>query len=440
VYLDSDIGGLTRPGAAVRTLKILHVNKFLYRRGGAEGYAQDLADLQARAGHTVNFLGMQHPENPKLPYEEVFPSQIDFDPPPATTRGRLAGFGRMIWSRQSMQAMVSVVDDFQPDIVHLHNIYHQLSPSILRPLSKRNIATVMTVHDYKLVCPTYQLLDHGAVCEACVGSHFFHAPARRCLSDSFVLSLTAAVESTVHRVSGAYEPVHRFICPSRFMRDRLAAGGVYPERLRWVPHFIDLETLEPATAPGNGSVVVAGRLSYEKGIDTVIKAAGGLPELRVEVAGDGPIRPELEALAEEVAPGRVHFHGRLEKADLLHLLRTATAVAVPSRWYENQPMAVLEAFACGLPVVGSDLGGIPELIDAGVDGLLVPADDVDAWRKALSELVTDPDQAFRMGQAARRKIETSFRPDVHLAAVGAVYEEALAAAAGKPIEQTAGVG
>jgi glycosyltransferase involved in cell wall biosynthesis len=333
--------------------------------------------------------------------------------------------GRMLWSRSSASGMRAVAERFRPDVVHLHNVYHQLSPSILRPLRDLGVPIVMTAHDYKLVCPTYQLLDHGQPCEACIGRRFHHAPLRRCKDDSFGASLVAAVELSLHTALHAYAPIRAFICPSRFMEDKLRAGGVYPERLRWVPHFIDTTGIETTSRAGGG-VVFAGRLAPEKGIDVVVRAVAELPDARLDIAGDGPSRAELETLAQQVAPGRVRFHGRLAKADVHRLLRESAVAVLPARWYENQPMAILEAFACGVPVVGSTLGGIPELIDPGVDGTLAPPNDPHAWAGALRPFLEDPPSAVEMGRRARAKVEEHFSPAAHLARLDEIYRAVLA--------------
>ena len=192
----------------------------------------------------------------------------------------------------------------------------------------------------------------------------------------------------------------------------MAEAGGFPDRIRHVPHFVDCAGITAKEDPG-GPVVFAGRLSPEKGVDTLIEAAGilGSP---VEIAGDGPERERLTALAARRAPGLVRFHGRLDKAEVLALFRAASVVAVPSRWFENQPMTVLEAFACGVPVVASDLGGLSELIDPGVDGDLVPPNDAEALAAALERLTTRPAAALALGQAARAKAEHDFSCSRHL--------------------------
>ena len=403
-------------------MKILHVNKFLYRRGGAESYMLDLAGLQAAAGHRVEFFGMAHPDNPPHRFAAQFPEYIQLEPPPARLAGRVAATTRMVWSPSARRGMDSVLEAFRPDVVHLHNIYHQLSPSVLRPLAERGIPAVMTLHDYKLVCPTYLFLSQGRVCEACLDGHFRHAVARRCKDGSLGASAVLALESTAHRRIRAYDPVQVFICPSRFLAAKMAEGGVYPDRLELLPSFVDTRGLPPKIRPGGG-IVYTGRLAHEKGVDTLVEAVGRLDAGRLEVVGDGPERARLEALAAARAPGRVRFLGRVPRARVLELLRAAAVAVMPSRCHDNQPMAVLEAFGCGVPVVATNLGGLPELLEGGC-GITVPPEDPDALARALGRLLADPAAAAAMGWAARARAERDFLPDQHLAGLERLYKRA----------------
>jgi glycosyltransferase involved in cell wall biosynthesis len=403
-------------------VRILHVNKFLYRRGGAEAYMEDVAALQVAAGHEVEFFAMEHPENRESRFSASFPEYVELEPQPRSLMGKARAAGRVVWSTSARRGMAEVVAAFRPDVVHLHNVYHQLSPSILRPLAERDIPAVMTLHDYKLACPTYQLLDQGVPCQACVGGHFTQAVRRRCKGNSLTASGLAAFELWLHTTAGAYGPVGRFVCPSRFLADKMAEAGVFPERLRCLPHFIDTSGMDRKRERG-GPVVFAGRLSPEKGVDTLIEAVGRLG-LRLEIAGDGPERARLGELAEQLAPGLVRFRGRLPRAEVHRLFRSASVAAVPSRWFENQPMTVLEAFACGIPVVASNLGGLSELITPGIDGDLVPPDNPEALAAAIDRIVSRPSLAMEMGSDARTKVKADFDPARHLAGLTEIYAEA----------------
>jgi glycosyltransferase involved in cell wall biosynthesis len=403
-------------------MKVLHVNKFLYRRGGAEGYMLDLATAQMERGHEVEFFSMAHRENLPARFERSFPSQVDFDPPPDRLGARLKAVGRLMYSPSARKGMRDVLSAFEPDIAHVHIIYHQLSPSVLQPLRSRSVPTVMTLHDYKLACPTYLFLDHGKICEACLGGKFHQAILRRCNNGSLAASAVNAIEMTIHTAADLYGGVDLFLCPSRFIARKMTEAGVFPDRLRHVPLFIDPEPVAVKDSPGGG-VVYAGRLRQEKGVDVLLEAVAGLPA-EVHIAGDGPDRGRLEAQARRLGRPDIRFHGHLPKDRLLEVIRSASVLVLPSRSYENQPLAVLEAFACGVPVVGSDLGGIPELIEPGLDGELVPSDDPAALTRVLERLTGDPHRTFDMGKAGRRKVLARYSPREHLRRLDEVYAEA----------------
>jgi len=417
-------------------VRVLHVNKFVYRRGGAESYLLDLAALQRAAGHEVALWGMHHPANPAgLPLADTFASCVELEPPPAGP-ARVRAAARMVWSRECAAGLARAVDRFDPDVVHFHNVYHQLSPSVLAGPVRGRARGVLTLHDYKLACPSYQMLDHGVPCRACVDHGPWQAARRRCKDGSLAASAMLSVESALHRRVGAYGQVDALVSPSRFLAGVVREAGVDHGRLHVIPHFAVVPTPSvppvpsvpsvpsvPPVPPGAREpyVAVAGRLSAEKGVDTAVRAVGALPGVRLRIAGEGAERDRLHRLAAQLAPGRVELLGRLGREEVAGLLAGAVATVVPSRWYENQPMTVLESYAVGVPVVASRLGGLPELVDDGVDGVLVPHDDAGALTAALAGLVADPARAARMGTVGRAKVERDFSVGAHLAALHELY-------------------
>jgi glycosyltransferase involved in cell wall biosynthesis len=409
-------------------MRVLHVNKFLYRRGGAESYMFDLAALQTRAGHEVEFFGMTHPDNEPQRYAAEFPSYVELEPPPSGLRARAAAVGRMVWSPASRRGLAAVLADFRPDIVHMHNVYHQLSPSVLAATGAAGVPVVLTLHDYKLVCPSYQMLDSsGRICDSCIGGGPLEALRHRCKDGSLGSSAVLAVESWLHRTLGAWSPVAAFVCPSEFLAATMTRAGVFPDRMHVVNHFVELAGV-PAKKTQGGAFLVAGRLSPEKGVDVAIGAvAAAGPDVTLDIAGEGPARAALEAQAAAQAPGRVRFHGRLGKLEVLALMRASTAVVVPSRWHENQPMVVLEALAGGVPVVTTRLGGLPELVRDGVDGVVIQENDPTALAGVLDRLAADPIGALHLGRSGRARVERDFTPARHLERLAEVY----AAAAGR---------
>lgn len=404
-------------------MRVLHVNKFLHRRGGAEGYMFDVGSLQSSRGDVVDFWGMDHPDNqPGLALADTFAPYVELEPAPSGLAG-LSAAARMVWSPRSRTGLERAMSRFEPDLVHFHNVYHQLSPSVVAAVAAADVPSVMTLHDYKLACPSYQLLANGKPCQRCVGSGTWHAVVQRCKGGSLGASAVLAAESGVHRAIGAWDGVDLLLSPSRFLADVIRRSGVSADRVRVLHNVVD-PAGEPATGPGR-DLVVAGRLSHEKGVDVAIRAMTSVPgDAVLHVAGDGPDAEALRALADRVAPGRVRFHGRLSAADLHSLVASCVATVVPSRWHENQPLSVLESFALGVPVVSSDLGGLPELVSEGVTGRLVPAEQPDALAAALTALVEDPAAAHEMGRRAMELVATSFSPTSHLAGLDAAYRAA----------------
>ena len=405
-------------------MRILHVDKFLRRQGGAAGYMLDVAELQRRAGHEVEFFSMAHPDNLPATYSEHFAPFIQLEPPPPGAAARVRTVRTMLWSSSAARGLAQVVDRFRPDVVHLHNVYHQLSPSILRPLARRGIPAVMTVHDYKLVCPSYRLLDQQGICEACVGAGpVLTAPIRRrCKDGSLGASAVLAFESSVHRLLGAWGSVARFIAPSGFLAETLRRGGFPAERVVHLPNFVDAGGITRRTGAGSGFVFV-GRLSPEKGVDVAIRAIAELPGEQLTVAGSGPERERLEALAVAEAPGQVRFVGHVGRDEVGALNRSARGALLPARWHENMPLSVLETMAAAVPVIVTDLGGLPEMVTAGRDGLVVPPDDHRALAAAMRELASSPELSEALGDAGRTKVLARYDADEHLERLEALYRQ-----------------
>lgn len=406
--------------------RILHVNKFLHRRGGAESYMLDLAAMQHddRDAETA-FFGMSHAQNDAMPYAEHFVPEATLRPMPSSRKAQATVAVNMLWHRRAASGIAAVVEKFRPDVAHLHNIYHQLSPSILGPLKAAGVPIVMTLHDYKLACPAYQFMRDGSPCTECLGGTFLPALRNRC-GGSTAGSGLLALESTVHRQGRAYAPVDVFHCPSSFLHAKMTESGVYPDRLHHLPLF----RTPPAVAAGPAGTgtygLYAGRLAIEKGVESVISALGRCPNGELVIAGDGPERSNLERQAETVAPGRVRFVGHVSHARVDELLTGARFAMVPSNWFENQPLSILDAMGSARPVLASDLGGMAELVEHETDGLLVAPGDLDGWSRAMTTLFADPDRATRMGEAGQQKVRRVNDPARHLDGIEELYAVATA--------------
>ena len=406
-------------------MRVLVANKFWYRRGGLERVMFDEVAWLEGAGHDVAHFSAAHPENDESPWARYFVPYLELGVDGALSAGeKLEAAVKMFANRDARSRFSRLLDEFTPDVVHVHGIHRQLSPSILFEARSRNIPVVQTLHDYHHVCPADVLLRGGTeVCEprACGTLCYGAAVRNRCVRGSLAASSLSAAETAFQRWRRVYERcVTRFVCPSAFLRDVIECGG-WKVPCDVIPNVVPVpETAVADTSGSTGYVLFAGRIAPEKGVDVLLEAA---PRSGVDVviAGDGPLRGELEGRYSEA-----RFLGRVDGATVDSLIAGASACVVPSTWYENAPMSVLEAMAAGVPVIASDIGGIPEQVEHGVTGLLVPPGDVDALAVALAYIVEHPDAAKAMGAAARERVRQNFSPERHLEQLLRCYEEAMA--------------
>ncbi len=416
-------------------MRILAAHKYYWPKAGAETYLFALERLLVAAGHEVVPFAMAHPSNRPTPWARHFVSTVEF-------RGRRDWWGdlgraaRVVYSGEARARMAALLAEAPPDVAHLHNIAHQLSPSILDALAARRVPIVQTIHDYKPLCPVYTFRSQGELCERCRGGRYWNVAARRCNAGSLPLSATNMVEAYVHAWRRTYDRVHVFHCPSLFVLAKMLEFGVPRERLAFVPHFVDAAAYTPSFG-GGGYALFAGRLAEEKGVATLLAAHARTPGLELVVAGDGPLRAGLEASLRPGQRERVRFAGHLTGAAFDAAWVGASCLVLPSTWYEVRPMVIHEAYARGKAVVSTRLGSIPEIVEDGVTGRLVPPGDEAALGEAMRELVADGARAEAMGRAGRDLVERHYGPERHLAGMLALYAQAQAIARG---ERPAGAG
>ena len=402
-------------------MRVLMINTFHHPRGGDATYTRSLSGLLEGAGHEVIPLAMRHPDNTPSIWERRFVSWVDMrDAPDASARLRLGM--RMFWSREAARACADLIAEHPPDIAHLQHIHRHLTPSVLDPLKAAGVPVIWTVHDYELICPEGHLFTRGAPCTRCKGHRYSEAVRLRCKWGRLGPSVAAALEKELHHRKRVWERVDRFLCPSAFLANKLIDFGVPAARVIHRPNFMDPGPEPPATAPGEGWLY-AGRLSPEKGVDLALAAARRLPAHPLFICGTGPMEAELRQRAAELP--HVHFLGHLPPSHLDRVMRSVRVVVVPSRWYENFPYAVLEAQAAGRAVVAADIGGIPEQITHGEDGLLVPPDDTDALTHAVAELLTHPARATALGKRGATRVRAHLGPAEHLDSILSIYDEVL---------------
>lgn len=405
---------------------VLQANKFFYEKGGSERYFFMLSDELERRGHRVVPFSMHHPDNRPSPYSDYFVSARDYGAQ-SSSRALWRNGASFIRSREAAESIARLVDDTGPDVAHLHNIYHQLTPSIITALRNKRVPVVMTLHDYKLLCPNYAMFANGRYCYRCQGGHFYEAARTRCNEGSFARSALLTLEAYVQRISRVYENVDVFLAPSRFMRDALVNAGFGSDRVRYLRSFLPRAASSKETSVGpdrlpESYILYFGRLSEEKGLSTLLDGARATPDVPVVICGDGPLRATLESRVHAGKMNNVTFTGHLNKAALEGVVARARAVVLPAEWPENAPFAVLEACAAGVPVIVSDMGGLPEMAEV-VGGWIFPHGDAKALATLLADVWSSPALAVERGEAARVAVETHWGTDAHMTAIDAIYHE-----------------
>lgn len=391
--------------------RLLSINNYFYPRGGAEVVFLEHNRLFEEVGWEVVPFAMRHPNNLPSPWTDYFPDEIEFGRD-YSAAGNLLRAQRVIYSLQARRNIGKLLDAVRPRIAHAHNVYHHLSPSIFPLLKQRGVPVVMTVHDLKLACPSRTMMVGTQPCERCRGGRLHQVVLNRCIKGSLALSTLVMVESAVHRALGLYDAnVERFVVPSRFVLETLVRWGWARERLVYIPNFADIERFRPSTETGD-RFVYCGRLDNTKGVATLLRAAA-IAKQPVTLVGTGPDEPQLRELAARTDVDVV-FAGHQSGAALAAAVQSARAVVVPSEVYENAPLAVLEAYAAGRPVIGARIGGIPELVREDETGVLFPSGDASALAAALERFAQLPNgRLTAMGAEGRRWVEQDFSAAIY---------------------------
>lgn len=403
-------------------MKVLQVNKFFWLKGGSERYFFDLTKLLENRGHEVIPFSMKDEPNVKSKYNEYFINHIDFSRRENFFR-ELQKASHTIYSFEAKNKLEKLIQKTKPDIAHLHNIAHQISPSILSVLKKYKIPVVQTLHDYKLICPNYKLFTQGAICERCKRHRYYQAVLHKCMKNSFWASKIACGEMYIHKLFKLYEKnIDLFIAPSNFLKDKLIEWGQDPKKLVHLPHFMNYTGHEPSFESSD-YIIYFGRLSKEKGVDVLIKAMQAVnPKVKLKIVGTGPEEKGYKLLITNYKlQNRIEFVGYKSGKDLQDIIRSSMFVILPSVWYENLPMSILESFALGKAVVGSNRGGIPELVKDKKTGLLFELGNEKDLTEKINWLVSQPDKIVDLGKNARKLIEEKFSPEEHYKRILEIY-------------------
>jgi glycosyltransferase involved in cell wall biosynthesis len=327
---------------------------------------------------------------------------------------KINAFGSTIYSPTAKKEFAQLLRSARPDLVHLHNLYPQLSVSVIDACREAGTPAVLHVHDYKITCPTAQHLRNGQLCTKCAGGREHWCAIHNCRGN-WPMSITYALRNAYARSSGKiHDGVSLYICVSNFVRDLIVRNGYPAERAVTVTNFYDLPPFEGKQDAGD-YVAYVGRISPEKGLDVLLDAARAT-RLPVKIAGDPTFMPGVE----QRAPANVQFVGKLNREGMNTFLARARMLAVPSIWWEAFGLVAAEAMSRELPVIATNMGGLSEVVDDRRTGLLVPPNDATALAHAMRQLWDDTNLARKMGLAGREKAE-------RLYSVSAFYESLMAA-------------
>jgi glycosyltransferase involved in cell wall biosynthesis len=345
-------------------MRILLSNKFYYYKGGDAIHTLELEKLLRSKGHEVGVFAMQHPDNEPSDYAGYFPSEIDYTK--RNLRNVKEQMFRPVFSGEVKRKFRDLLIDFNPDILHVHNIHSQLSPVILEEARKRNIPVVWTLHDFKLLCPRYDCQRDDKPCELCF-THKKYVVRYRCVKDSLGASMLAWAEARYWNREKLGRLTAHFICPSEFIRGKMISGGFDENKLSTIHNFLADDPYDPGLPGKADYYCYVGRLSREKGVETLLKAALDLPEHHLKMVGTGPLYDDL---MKQYNYPHIEFCGHRDKSEVYEILSNAMFSVMPSECYENNPLAVIESLCLGTPVIGADAGGIPELITGDKNGVL----------------------------------------------------------------------
>lgn len=380
-------------------MKILIVNKFLYPNGGSETYIFEIGKQLQKMGHEVQYFGMDHEGRVVGNHAESYTSNMDFH---TGKLGKLLYPFKIIYSREARKKIRVVLDDFKPDVVHLNNINFQITPSILyeiRNYEKKNrnkTKIVATAHDYQWVCPNHMMYipQQNQICERCINGSYINCTKHNCIHNSKIKSLLGSMESYFYHGRKTYDLIDRIICPSEFLKNQLEKDKVLVNKLVTMHNFVTVDREDQIWRDtewhqkGN-YVLYFGRYAKEKGILTLLSVCEQLPTIPFVFAGSGPLEKMVDQCKNVKNVG-------FQKGDSLReLIAKARFTVYPSEWYENCPFSVMESQMYGTPVVGANIGGIPELIENHKTGELFDAGNVEQIKKIIIELWNDEEKQER---------------------------------------------
>lgn len=396
-------------------MKIIMVNKFLYPKGGAETYFLKIGNFLKKAGHDIEYFGMYDEKNVVGNSWNLYTKSMDFHR--RSIENLLYPF-HIIYSLEARKKLRALIQSFEPDLIHFNNINFQLTPSMMDAGAKEGIPMVQTVHDFQMLCPNHMMLDLKQMkpCERCVDGSPFSCIIHSCIHLSKAKSLIGAVENLLYRFRKNYSRIDCYVCPSRFMESMLLKRNIYRGKTEVLHNFI--EPIEHIHVEKEEYVLYFGRLSIEKGIDRLMEACKKLPDIKFKFAGSGP----LECLLTDSKLPNVEYIGFKGGTELRELIKRAAFSVYLPVWYENCPLSVLESQSMGTPVLANKIGGIPELIEDGVTGMLISDFSADSYVNAIGTLFRDKDRLRSMQENCIKKSSEQISLEQYVTSLMRIYK------------------
>lgn len=395
-------------------MRIMNVNQSSKIIGGSDIYWKSLSELLIEHGHDVfEFYSQKNDiEGSKL----IFPKEVDFESP------KIIDLLRYCYNFDASSKIDSFINENSPQIAHLHIYYGKLTSSILRAIANRGMPIVQTLHEYKVVCPTYKMYRDDNVCYDCKDNKFHSALINKCNRRSFSRSLLSTVESYLTLLNGSQSKIDQFITVSDYQKRELVKMGMAEDRIETVHNFIDSNLFNSAPMTGE-YFLYFGRIEKEKGIQVILSAADKLKNIGCKFlfVGDGNFLEEAKEIVSNRKLTNVTFYGSVERTKIPSLISRSIAVLAPSLWSETFGLVLLEAFACSKPVVASNIGGMTEIITDSIDGFLIKPGDVDELAEKLLFLFGNSESARKMGENGLKKQDTKFSRDVHYSKINRIY-------------------
>jgi glycosyltransferase involved in cell wall biosynthesis len=399
-------------------MNILVVNWTWYPSGGDWTYVEHVSKLYRDHGHEVIPFSMKDERNYGSKYSAYFIENIDYKK--LNKRSLSAGVkvvSKSIYSAEAQKRLEELLSTTAIDFAHINVIHHYITPAILKTLKQRNIPIIWTLHEYTPICPESTFISHGKICEKCFGGAYYNCVTHRCKKGSVLASTVAALENYVHQALNYYAYVDYYVCPSAFLYHKFKEFNFFPEKLTQLYHGYDYQEIEEAKSKRDIDtekyIVFTGRLEKIKGAHTVLEAMKFTPDVNLKIIGSGTQEDDLKAYQQKHQLSNVTFLGKLNKNQTLETISNAQFAICASEWYEVLGFTVVEAMALGKPVIGSNIGAIPEMVIDGQTGLLFEPGSALQLAEKIQQLIAQPQIIAEMGSKASNHITQLINDDKH---------------------------